>query len=504
MYESPGVYSLNELSSIRRIGQLVMPRLDFNDPDSPAFAEELVRDYGVCGFIIFGGEIEQVRKTTSFLQSLSDIPLLFGIDAERGLGQIISGATRFPFLMSQGALDNTDLLKAQAEITAEEMKYAGLNLLFAPVLDINLNPSNPIVNIRSFGDKPEIVSRLGETFISQVQKNGVLCCCKHFPGHGDTCTDSHTALPVVDKSPEDMEKEDLLPFISAVKTNVSCIMPAHISYPRLDPEKNPATLSKIILYDLLRYKMGFNGLVISDSFRMDALDDISEEPDNAIKAINSGVDIILDPEHPSELLKTLSGREGEIEKSIKKSLNRISFHKRVLNLEQSEIQKPDFKNNRNYASSVCENSVCLLKGDIPDQNSICIYFVSQEKGVEKNFDTFTTYLESNAGRKIMLKEFPQKPDSSDSPVLLFIVSTTVSAWTDYFSIPDDMVELLNGFGKLNNRKILCNFGSPYVVKNFDFFDTVITTFDSIPDCQLAVAKVLLGINKAEGRLPVDL
>lgn len=504
MYESPGVYSLNELSSIRRIGQLVMPRLDFNDPDSPAFAEELVRDYGICGFIIFGGEIEQVRKTTSFLQSLSDIPLLFGIDAERGLGQIVSGATRFPFLMSQGAIDNTDLLKAQAEITAEEMRYAGLNLLFAPVLDVNLDPSNPIVNVRSFSDKPEMVSKLGEIFISQVQKNAVLCCCKHFPGHGDTGTDSHSALPVVDKSPEEMADEDLLPFISAVNCNVSCMMPAHIIYPGLDPEKNPATLSKMILDDLLRYKMGFNGLVISDSFRMDALDEFSEEPDTAIKAINSGVDIILDPEKPLELLKMLSGREGEIAKSVKKSLNRISFHKRVLNLEQSEKQKPDFKNNRKHAISVCEKSVCLLKGDIPDQNSISIYFISPENGVEQKFDTFTAYLDSNGGRKITLKKFPQKPDSADSSVLLFVVSTTVSAWTDNFAIPDEKAEILNGFSELKNKKILCNFGSPYVVKSFDFFDTVITTFDSIPECQLAVADVLLGIKEAVGRFPVNL
>ena len=160
---------INKLSSLEIAGQLVMPRIDFDQEGHLEKAIRLVEDYKVGGFIIFNGEVNQVRKAVLKLGEISELPLFFGIDAERGLGQMVDGGTRFPFLMSQGASENFDLVKGQAVNTAREMKYCGLNLLFGPVLDINTNPRNPIINVRAFGDDPELVSKLGSIFYNTLK-----------------------------------------------------------------------------------------------------------------------------------------------------------------------------------------------------------------------------------------------------------------------------------------------------------------------------------------------
>lgn len=504
MYESPGVYSPKELKTLHKIGQLVMPRLDFNDPESVKRSEMLVKDYRVCGFIIFNGEIEQVRETTISLQSLAEIPLFFGVDAERGLGQIVSGATYFPFLMSQGAIDDPALLKKQAAITADEMSYAGLNLLFAPVLDVNLNPLNPIINIRSFGDSPDMVSRMGEIFIREVQKRGILCCAKHFPGHGDTFKDSHSDLPEVNKSKEKMQKEDLLPFLSALENNVGCIMPAHISYPKLDKSGKPATISREILNDLLRVKMGFNGLIVSDSFKMDALDKLSDEYENALEAISAGLNIILDPENPEALIESLSLKEREIEPEVNKSLNRIFFHKRFIKKREDKVKVPDFEENRKISEVVSARSVCRLKGNILTANNVILYVFDSCKGHDNNFDSFAEYLESRKDVKVIKAFYPDKPSDYPDSTLIFIVSTTVSAWTNYFELAGEYIEFIEGFKSFPNDKVLLSFGSPYSAVTPDLFDTVLFAFDSTITCQMSVADVLLGIKNPEGKLPVAL
>src|SRR3989304_8597009 len=167
---------LAKRSTSEKIGQIVMPRLDFIGSDPLPHAKELVQKFQVGGFIVFGGERRQLKEATEDLQRNSKIPLFFACDAERGVGQMVSGATRFPFTMSLGAIDDEDLVYRQARFIAKEMKECGFNLLFAPVVDVNTNPKNPIINIRSYGDDPFHVSRLGAAFINGCQDEGVMAC----------------------------------------------------------------------------------------------------------------------------------------------------------------------------------------------------------------------------------------------------------------------------------------------------------------------------------------
>lgn len=504
MYEAPGVYSVKDLTNLQKIGQIIMPRIDFNDSNSISRAELLVKDYSVCGFIIFNGEIEKVRKTICFLQSISEIPLLFGIDAERGLGQMLEGATYFPFLMSQGAINDTEILRKQAEITAKEMLYAGLNLIFAPVLDINSNFHNPIINIRSFGDDPVLVSKLGSTFINEIQKYGIYCCCKHFPGHGSTSEDSHSILPVIKKGLNELLEFDLVPFIFAIENNVAAIMPAHISFPNVDKSHSPATLSETVLTDILRNKLGFNGLVISDSFKMEALNGFGDEVKNAVEALKAGVNIILDPEEPNVLVEKLSGKLGDFEYSLNKSLNKISYYKKFIMSDTDQQNIPNFEKNSEYSNVVSKKAVCKLKGETLKNKKLLIYIFDSDINCCNRFNFFSNYIESH---NIRLREKHYRPEISDlsfDTSVLIILSTTVSAWTEKFNLTSEVYHFINGFKNIDNEKILLNFGSPYIAKQFDFFDTVILSFDSTDYCQKAVADVLLGKLNPEGKLSINL
>lgn len=502
MYESPGVYSLKELSDIQKIAQLIMPRIDFNVPETVDRAEMLVKDYSVCGFIIFNGENEKVRQTASFLQSISEFPLLFGIDAERGLGQMLEGATYFPFLMSQGAINDIEILKKQAQITAQEMLFAGLNLIFAPVLDVNSNPQNPIVNIRSFGDDPQLVSELGTVFINEIQKHGILSCCKHFPGHGSTSVDSHSDLPIIEKTYKELSDIDLVPFAFAIENKVSSVMPAHISFPKIDESRKPATMSETILKDILRGKLGFNGLIISDSFKMDALNEFGDEVENTIEAVNAGVNIILDPEEPITLIENLSSGLNNFEESVNGSLNKLFFHKKFINADFTSVKKPDFEQNKKVFETITRKSVCRLKGGPLKNDKALIYLF--DSGKDKSFEFLTTCLEDQNINIVGKSTDFEKADISQDTSIIFVISTTVSAWTDKFNLSSETCNFINSFEDLENEKILLNFGSPYVASNFNFLDTVILSFDSIESCQASVIDALLGNVEPEGILPVNL
>ena len=219
----------------------------------------------IGGLILFAGDVYETAHLTNILQEKAKIPLLIASDLERGLGNQIDGATLFPPVMSLGAADSEELAYRMGKITALEARAIGIHMTYAPVVDVNINPDNPIINVRSFGEDPEQVGRLAVPFIKGCQENGLIATAKHFPGHGDTAEDSHTVLPTVKGDRERLDRVEIYPFKIAVESGVQAIMAAHLSLPALDPTPNvPSSLSKPILTDLLRVELGFDGIIITN------------------------------------------------------------------------------------------------------------------------------------------------------------------------------------------------------------------------------------------------
>ncbi len=277
---------------------------------------------GIAGFIVFGGELNTVRRGISELQKEADACLIIASDLEQGLGQQLEGGTIFPPAMAVASaikkMQDARCRMQDARIRTQELKilrsvfravviearYAGINTIFAPVLDINTNPKNPIISTRAFGEDPESVSFFGCEMIKTFQSHGITACGKHFPGHGDTETDSHIKLPKIKKDLKSLSKTELVPFRNAVKAGVKMIMMGHLNVPALDPSGIPVSLSqKAVSY--LRSKLGFKGIVITDALNMGGIGRYSEE-EASLMALNAGVEILLHPTDPEKVVSFLS------------------------------------------------------------------------------------------------------------------------------------------------------------------------------------------------------
>lgn len=282
-------------------------------------------ELGVGGFILFGGNAEGARALTRELHDRSKIPLLVGADLERGAGQQFEGATGLPPLAALGAMNDPDAMRRAAGVTAREARELGINWVFGPVLDLDVEPRNPIIGTRAIGRDPEMVARLGSEWISACQENHVLACAKHFPGHGRTTTDSHAELPVVNASAEVLEAEDLVPFKLAVVSGVASVMTAHVAFPALDSEGGPATLSRRILSRLLRERLVYDQLIVTDALIMAGVRGVQSEAQASVAAIAAGCDLLLYPEDIDGVLAALDEAldSGELETSeVRKSLER--------------------------------------------------------------------------------------------------------------------------------------------------------------------------------------
>ncbi|MGI9534708.1 MAG: glycoside hydrolase family 3 N-terminal domain-containing protein [Thermodesulfobacteriota bacterium] len=495
-----------QLSIEETVGQVVMPRIDFNESGHIRESIRLVEEYNVTGFIIFNGELEEAKDLINKLQSISKYPLFFGCDAERGLGQIVKGGTKFPFLMAQGAANNIDLLKEQAKLTATEMRYCGFNTLFAPVLDINSNPNNPIINIRSFSDNPDTVTKLANTFINTVKENGVFTCGKHFPGHGSTDIDSHVDMPELNKKLDELEILEFIPFKKAIESGVDFIMVGHIAIPEIEKDFKPAIMSKNLIQDILKKNLKFEKIVITDSFRMDALNSFGAEFETAIKSLEAGCNIILDPKNPYELIDKIKLEINHNEmllSKIKESSNN------VLNLKEELVnnklpEKPDkiFKNR--LIQRISAESVCVVKNGNIDSTKVDINILDVTEGERQLVRPFTECLEGNGiivNSVNYISENNLQVYSSPFNIINLIV-TSVAAWTDHSHINSKLKLFLEKISNSGSKNILVSFGAPYVIKDLHQFDAIFCSFDSLPECQIAVAKNLLGKCSSEAKLPV--
>ncbi len=282
-----------------KVGRLLVPAIRW-DPNAGFALQEAAIDTalerGVGGFSIFGGEANAVAELTRDLRARSDGPLLIASDLERGAGQQFRGATPLPPLAAIGSLDDLETTRRAAALTAREALALGVNWIYAPVADVDLEPRNPIIGSRAFGTDPVMVARHVAAWVRGCHEEGALCCAKHFPGHGRTVDDSHAALPRVEVSRDTLAQADLKPFHAAARAGVDSIMTAHVSFPALDASGAAATLSRPIVSDLLRRELDFSGLVVTDALIMEGvLQGGMGEAEAAVVAVAAGCDALLYP-----------------------------------------------------------------------------------------------------------------------------------------------------------------------------------------------------------------
>lgn len=301
---------LDEMSLREKISQLVFVRVGSNMPpvrtveQDEARVAQLLKECPIGGLLLFNGGVD-AKKSLERLQAESRIPMLVGSDIERGVGQQVRGCTVFPHAAAFDML-GADAESAVAEygrVLASEARDIGIHITFAPVADVNSNPRNPIINTRAFSEDTERAAALTRAYVAAAETAGLYTTAKHFPGHGDTEGDSHDSLPSLPLTMEQLRVRELVPFRAAVEAGCALVMTAHVSYSAIDPSGAPATLSPIILQQLLRGELGFQGVICSDSLLMAGVRDRFErEEEMALAVLNAGVDLLLDLAEPLKVV----------------------------------------------------------------------------------------------------------------------------------------------------------------------------------------------------------
>jgi len=503
----------------QKLYQLIINRLDGDKLSSVSYREQAIAlvNKGIGGFILFGGQKDETKCFIDKLQSLSKLPLFIASDIERGVGQQVGEATRFPSQMSVAAAinknkaDDVELLKNAINAIAQEALEIGINMPLIPVLDVNRNPDNPIICTRAFSDDPEEVAWYGKKYITVLEEAGVLSCAKHFPGHGDTSIDSHIELPVISKPLKELLDIDVYPFREAVWAGVSSIMTGHLSIPAFDIM--PATLSEKIITGLLRKELGYEGIIMTDALNMSALKEYDHVP---VQCINAGFDILLHPENVNSFIEELKQAVsyGEVkEETIDSAVTRILKSKSKIKRPQkpggcndNKTGKSSIFNGISYSKhavlsdTISEKAVTLVKntpGVLPirDIHDVHLVFAGDE-GVYNgspliNYVPNNTTLYSGAGLK-------------HAPTVVVAIFTNIAAWKGSSGINEEGVQLIKKIVKKSRHSVIISFGSPYVLRHFNEAEILIAAYDPTEQAQSSVIKCLKGELIFQGRLPVTL
>ena len=334
--------TLNNMTIDEKIGQMIT--IYYSAPSMDATLKKAIEDVKPGGFILFSDNMSSFDGTIKFIKDikeLSSIPMFISIDQEGGIVQrllSIKGVdiSNIPSMYEVGIKDNIELTYEVGKIIAEELRVFGINMDYAPVIDIYSNPNNTVIGKRSFGTTPEIVSKHGLQLAKSLEDNGIIPVFKHFPGHGNTSTDSHYDLPIVTKTKEELLNFDLIPFKDAIEKNAKMIMVGHLAVPSITNDNTPASLSKKLITEFLKKELGFKGLVVTDALNMGALTNYYSKEEICGKAVEAGVDILLMPTSSRTCLKSV--KEALDNKKITESQINESV-KKILTIKYENIEK---------------------------------------------------------------------------------------------------------------------------------------------------------------------
>ncbi|MBK8381003.1 MAG: glycoside hydrolase family 3 C-terminal domain-containing protein [Ignavibacteria bacterium] len=525
---------LNSMTLREKIAQMIITNsfgyaLDNNSAEYKRLSNLIVNEK-VGGVIFFKGNSVQQAELTNSLQSLSETPLLISADYERGTKMRLDDGSLFPSNMALGATRNPELAYLMGIQIAKECRSIGVHQNYAPVVDVNNNSLNPIINVRSYGEDPSLVSSMSEKFIKGLQEGNVIATAKHFPGHGDTDIDSHSDLPVLNFSRERLDNLELIPFKNAIKNNVMSVMIAHLSLPSLDAEANvPASLSKNIVEGLLINELKFNGLIVTDALNMAGVVNHFSVREVALRCVNAGIDLILMPQGETEAIDAIENAvnngsisEERINLSAKKILNAKSWLKLDEN-KLSDVSKVSSIVNSDesmkISQQIADESITLVKNSynilpFTMASEMSCLIVSMNNGNEKaNSDFFLSkFNEENkfkstsffdlTGDVINSNEILSEASSYD--VVIVPVYAKVKIKTGTVGLPQSQLDLINSLISNGKKVVVVSFGNPYLIQGFPEVGSYICAYADAETSINSVIKSFYGTIKYKGKLPVSI
>jgi beta-N-acetylhexosaminidase len=559
---------LASMSPRDRAAQLVWPQLfgDYTPTSSPGWirVQQLIAGEHVGGFIMSIGSPTETAEKLNAMQRLSALPLVIGADYETGAAFrqrggyflpnniYLGGATMFPYQMGLGATRDTSLAYQEGRITALEARAIGVHIAFAPVLDVNNNPANPVIGMRSFGEDPRLVADMGQALIHGLQQNGVIATGKHFPGHGDTDENSHLTITTVHASRARIDSVELVPFRRAIAAGLEGMMTFHGLVPALDTASVPATLNPAIMTGLLRKQLGFNGLLITDAMDMNGVLSrvtTGAAPSqttsgnygtikNAISigeacklAIAAGADILLMPSDVQAAIDAVVDgvREGRFTQArVDSSVRRVLEIKQRLGLSRRRVVDLDSlravvgdTSHLTVAATIAQRAITLAKdslalvpmqrGTTPAPRVLSITIAGRtDLGAGATFNSELRRAFSSLRAEQIVPDDPSTnferllgaADSSDIAIVGSYITTGTNVSNP--SAPEPVAQFLRTLVQRHPRTIVVGFGNPYLLQQIPSASTYLVAWGGFPVSQVAAARALLGAAAINGRLPISI
>ena len=491
-------------------------------------AEELIQRYHLGGIIYFAwtGNLQNPKQIATLSNSLQkaalsqspNLPLLLATDQEHGVVvRVVDPATQFPGSMAIGATGNPEDARLSAEITGRELRSLGINQNFGPVADVNSNPLNPVIGVRSFGVDPMKVAALEQLQVRGLHSGGTAATAKHFPGHGDTDVDSHYGLPIISRTRQQLDSVDLVPFVAAMDAGVDAIMTAHIVVPALDDSGLPATLSRPIMTDLLRTQLGYKGVVVTDALDMQGAKPFGEDSPKRVpvEALKAGVDLLLMPPKIDVAYNAVldAVRSGEIsEERLDEAVGRILTLKQNRRLlinpfvSEAALGHVGAAGHLAAADAITERSITLVKNDaqvLPFSSEVRNVLVT---GWGATATTTLSQSLTQTGLTVQTVETGVTPTQAKIDQ-----STAAAAGADVVVVILNQVwrneaqrRLIASLQGTQKPVVLVSAREPYDIAHLSNVSTFVATYGYRPVSMRALAKVLVGRVKPTGKLPVDI
>jgi beta-N-acetylhexosaminidase len=546
--------TVSDLSIDEKIGQMFAPDAYgvYMSSQSAAWQrlQRLVRERHVGGFVWFAANVFEEALLTQRLQASARVPLLIASDLEAGMGMRFADTWYWPPAMAIAATGDPSFAEREGKEVARQAKAVGINWILAPVADVNVAPDNPVINARSFGEDPAEVSRYVEAFIRGVHSEGLLTTAKHFPGHGDTQTDSHRALPILNVTRERLERVELVPFRAAISAGVDSVMMGHLAVPAIDASAAPlvtnalrdnryaagvseapvhatlpATISKPII-DLLRHDLGYRGIVVTDAFDMGGLTEHFDAGEAAVRAVEAGEDVIMMPTSIDAAIDAVkkaveSGRVpvSRIDESVARILAAKARVPHSVASTGEIFDLVDSEESRKTAMEIATRAITLVreeKGAMPIAKDAHVVVIA----VSDFPETTNPLAELDRELKRRLATPPRtfmldsrSTDAEIAPivaaaghadVILFGLAIRARSGAGQIAVPDVAKRAIAAVDAMPVRQIGISFGTPYLLREVPSLRTYICAYGPQPVLQIAVARVLFGEAPVTGKLPVTI